>query len=159
MIEEHRQLAARVAGQAEIIDIQVFKLTAELLLQPKPGEGLRYDLQQSVKYSQPSKTLLVAEGTYELEIWQQIEADERSSLATVSLVAGALYQLPDDERSYSDEELQAFAETTGQFALYPFVRQQVYDLTGRIGLPPLVLGVLRMGLDRDEVAAAHTPND
>lgn len=155
MIEEHRQLAARVAGQAEIQDVQVFKLTAELLMHPQPNEGLSYDLQQSIKYTQPSNSTLVTEGTYELEIWQQHEAEERSNLATVSLVAGALYQLPDDEPSHSDEELQAFAETTGQFALYPFVRQQIYDLTGRIGLPPLVLGLLRIGLDRDEVAASH----
>ncbi len=159
MIEEHRQLAARVAGHAEIQDVQVFKLAAELLMQPQPGEGLNYNLQQSVKYTQPSGSTLVTEGTYELEIWQRTDADERFNLATVSLVAGALYQLPDDERSHSDEELQAFAETTGQFALYPFMRQQIYDLTGRIGLPPLVLGVLRIGLDRDEVDAAHKPGD
>lgn len=150
MIEEKRLLAARVAGQADLRDVQVFKAATELVTQPQPEAPLRYDFQQDMKYGAPDSGALVAEGTYDLTVWQE-DADGRREVAKVGLLMGALYALPEEQPDYSDEELEAFAETTGQFALYPFVRQQIHDLTARIGLPPLVLGVLRVELDSEEV--------
>lgn len=42
----------------------------------------------------------------------------------------------------TEEELTAYAATTGRFALYPYIREYVYDLTGRLALPPLTLEIL-----------------
>lgn len=150
MIEEKRLLAARVAGQADLQDVQVFKAATELLTQPSPDVPLRYDLERDMRYGTPESRALVAEGAYELTVWQE-EDDSRVDVAKVTLLIGALYGLPEDHPEYRDDELEAFAETTGQFALYPFVRQQIHDLTSRVGLPPLVLGVLRVELDGEEV--------
>ncbi len=33
------------------------------------------------------------------------------------------------------------AATTGRFALYPYIREYVYDLTGRLAPPPLTLEI------------------
>lgn len=46
------------------------------------------------------------------------------------------------ETSLGEEELTAYAATTGRFALYPYIREYVYDLTGRLALPPLTLEIL-----------------
>ena len=50
------------------------------------------------------------------------------------------------------DEMQAYAATTGQFVLHPFARQYIYDMTGRLGLPPLTVGVLRQTYDPDRDA-------
>lgn len=44
----------------------------------------------------------------------------------------------------------------GQFALHPYAREYIYDVTGRLGLPPLTVGVLTMPYD--EVGLPHHAN-
>lgn len=156
-MHQRRALAARIAGQAELRDIQLFGLHAVLEHQPIAGKEIGFELQTSLGSSLPSNSnTLVVQGDYELKTWQKTEADGRDTVATFNLQIAALYELPVDEaREYTEEEVQAFADTTGQFALYPFVRQHINDLTSRLSLPPLTLGILRFELDADEAGTAH----
>ena len=48
----------------------------------------------------------------------------------------------EDDDPFAEDELLAYANTTASFAIYPFVREYVYDVTGRLRLPALTLGVL-----------------
>lgn len=56
------------------------------------------------------------------------------------------YQLADGQTA-DDEDLQAFATVSGTFAAHPYMREFVHGLTSRMGLPPLVLDVMRSPLD------------
>ena len=49
-----------------------------------------------------------------------------------------------DDKLPNSEELNAYAISTGQYALYPYAREYISDLTMRLGLPPLTIGVLKI---------------
>lgn len=162
LVDSKRELAARVAGQAELRDIQVFKLHAELTEHPAPGVALDYNLDTDARCVTPDESnALIVEVSHDLVIRQPLtqgsesvdESElEHKEVARVELLLAALFDLPahPDGRPYIEEELRAFADTSGQFALYPYARQSITDLTTRLALPPLVLGMLKLDLDPDE---------
>jgi hypothetical protein len=162
LIDSKRELAARVAGQAELRDIQVFKLVAELIEHPAPGVALDYNLDTDPRCVTPDDTnALIVEVSYDLVVRQPLAQDgevddesgvEHKDVARIELLLAALFDLPahPDGRPYSEDEFRAFADTSGQFALYPYARQSITDLTTRLALPPLVLGMLKLDLDPDD---------
>lgn len=162
LVDSKRELAARVAGQAELRDIQVFKLVAELMEHPASGVALDYDLDTDPRCVTPDESnALIVEVSYDLLIRQPLErgdeADDQSDVenrdvARIELLLAALFDLPahPDGRPYGEDEFRAFADTSGQFALYPYARQAITDMTTRLALPPLVLGMLKLDLDPDD---------
>jgi preprotein translocase subunit SecB len=48
----------------------------------------------------------------------------------------------DGDDPIGEDELSAYGATTARFLLYPFIREYIYDITGRLALPPLTIGVL-----------------
>ena len=48
----------------------------------------------------------------------------------------------DGDTPLEEDELTAHGATTAKFLLYPFIREYIHDITGRLGLPPLTIGVL-----------------
>lgn len=53
----------------------------------------------------------------------------------------------------SESVLSAFGEEVGILAAYPYLRQNIQDLSSRIGLPALTLGLMRRG-DSSPLSAA-----
>lgn len=149
--EDLRRTAARVAGHVELRDVQTFKLSAELLRHPDATQALDYVFDTDPRYvfSTESQSLIV-ESLYTLAVRQSAEGDDEPfEVAQIEVLLGALFDLPPhrDGHEYEDGELSAFANTTGQFALYPYARQSLTDLTSRLSLPPLVLGMLKVDLE------------
>lgn len=154
-VEEDREKAGRVAGCAEMRDVRLFGVHGDLA---DPGDvgGLGYSLDVDTEYQTIGEEVahaLVVTGKYSLSVTgvSGNESQEPSEVATLSFTLAGMYSLLEqdtDPITFSDEELQAFAATTGQFALYPYAREFVASMTGRMGLPPLHLGTLRF--DRDE---------
>lgn len=73
---------------------------------------------------------------------------EGEQVAEINFNLHAIFKVqhkPDEP--FTESELNAFGQTTGQFALYPYAREPVAGLTGRMGLPPLHLGVMRLRLE------------
>ena len=71
---------------------------------------------------------------------------ESEAVATIGFKLNALFTVehePDDE-PFSES---AFGQTTGQFAHYPYARELVANATGRMGLTPLHMGVMRLHLE------------
>jgi len=151
-----------VAACVDLRDIRLWGIEAKLENVPDVGEArLSYALNADldVQHSQENSILLVL-GTYTLNVEAvppheetagAIEASdaENTPVASVNFRLNALFEVerePKDE-PFSEAELSAFGETTGQFALYPYARELVADMTGRMGLPPLHLGVMRLHLD------------
>lgn len=148
-----------------MLDLRLFAVNAVLEDMPEGG-GLSYHFDSDVKVQHmEQRGTLVVLGDYDLRVTsvddseaktplagdrdRDEEGDEDSSLATIKFQMSALFSVeePADE-PLTEDELDAFAQTTGQFALYPYARQFIYDLTGRMGLPPLHLGILRIRLDK-----------
>ena len=149
-----RRLAARVAAGAEIRDVRLFKSNLELLEFESATGELRYSVDIDAQTNfEPGADRFVLRSTYSLSI--DTVSGEGSTVARISFELAALFSL-DDEAQAADlreEEIEAFAKSTGQMALWPFAREYVFDSTGRLGLPPLAIGVFRVPLDRSDVEA------
>jgi hypothetical protein len=141
---------ARVGAFAEIRDIKIPR--AQFELQGLVGDGgvLTYDLEVSpvAQRLDGLSDAFVVQVVYQLRISNGSSSDDvtGSKVAEAEFVVAALFALdvPEDAEAVSDEELDAYAQTTGQFAMYPFAREFVYDLTRRMGLPPLTVAVTRL---------------
>ncbi|WP_212992236.1 hypothetical protein [Actinoplanes auranticolor] len=81
--------------------------------------------------------------------------DEASLIADISFEFAALFTVErrEDDSPVTDEELRAYSFTTGVFAMYPYAREYIYDTTGRVGLPPLTVGVLQLPVKRPVATA------
>ena len=160
-IAEAQLLAARLAASADIRDVRLLSTNAKINRLPGPDPRLTYRLLQEpeIEYDEDSFIVKVA---YELDIAEMDpEAhansdsdpfdDESAIIARIAFELAALFLLDmhEDDEPPSVEEMQAYAATTGQFALYPFAREYVYDVTGRLALPALTLAVLRLPARRD----------
>jgi hypothetical protein len=152
-VDEARRLAANLAARTDIRDVRLLKSSAEIMRLPVADPVLTYDIssEAAVEY-EPGNRSFVVRAIYHLSISADStstdeEASKDSAVAKIEFEHAALFVI---DRNADDpplpEELNAYAISTGQFALYPYVREYVSDVTGRLGLPPLTLGVLRMSL-------------
>ena len=80
------------------------------------------------------------------------EDEPPEDVARVALTLIAFYSLgsvgPEPD-TFTDDEFRAFAESSGVFALYPYIRESVATLTARLGLPALTLPLLKSPLIED----------
>ncbi|UPO77735.1 protein-export chaperone SecB [Arthrobacter sp. Helios] len=126
------------------------KAEAEHLGFPSADRPLNYDLDvQPTAHFSPDSHALVVSADFSLDMEQAsgIDVDdaetETRKIASLSFTLVALFDTPADA-TYEPDELDSFAGTTGIFSLYPYAREYVQDVTGRLGLPPLTLGVYRV---------------
>lgn len=147
-----QQLAARLAGITDIRDVRLMKTSAEIVNLPVDHPFLVYDLnsEAAVEY-EPGGGSFVVRGTYRLFIKSTANAtggnseESPSAVANIEFEHAALFVMDiEGNEPPRVEELNAYAVSTGQFALYPYVREYVANLTTRLGLPPLTLGVLKL---------------
>lgn len=158
-LDSARSEAARVAACVDLRDIRVFGLAADLATIPDDDSSkMSYTFHSDldVQYDK-DQSLLIVFGNYELDVTavstvaqdDDVEADDPTEVATMKFNLNALFEVertPDDD-NFTESELTAFGETTGQFALYPYARELVANITGRMGLPALHMGVMRLHLD------------
>lgn len=163
--DDVRSRGARVAGHAEIRDVKATQFHGELLQEAEPGKPLSYEDSSTITFAlSEDGGFLVVDLTWEMTI-RQAEDDPSFKVADGERIAEILVALTslytirpfDDEpdEPLSESELSAFAESSGKFALYPFVREAIHELTSRLSLPPLTLPMLKAGLtpqstDEDE---------
>jgi hypothetical protein len=161
-LERERSVAARVAGCADLHDVRLFAVGANLESPVVEGH-LSYTLSSDVTYQtlgEPSIRTIIVTGEYEVTVFESSESnedeadvdtdDETTKVADVRFTLAALFSIPELDESegpFETEEYEAFAATTGQFALYPYAREFVSDVTSRMGLPALHIGALRIELD------------
>lgn len=154
-LDEVRSLALRVAAWSEVRDVRLFKVTSQLNGLPDQAETLSYGLSSdvSVQYLEEDVGIIVT-GEYEVTIREgTVESSEdeedQNVVLELSFTMAALFgvTVPEGAEVLRPAELDAFAKTTGQFALHPYAREFVADLTGRMGLPQLHIGMLKLHLD------------
>lgn len=152
---------SRVAGHASLEDIKTFSIRAELRHEQQPGRQLTYEFEPIYRANLPQEGGLVVDGLFRLSVSQiDPEAGEAAgpgagadteALAEVVFNVSALYSLrevsEDTGGAFSDDELDAFANSSAQFVLYPYARTVVADMVTRLGLPVLTLPTLTFDIN------------
>lgn len=156
-LNELRSLAARVAASADLIDVRLFNLESTLEHVPASSGELSYSFESEVEVqeSENESAVLLVDGTYDVKLRQDADGsddgdpDGGSPIAQVKIHLAALYEIHEGESvDFTDEELDAFAKTTGLLALHPYARELISNLTSRMGLPTLHVGTVRIPLDK-----------
>ena len=144
--EELRVLAGRVAGQSNLRDIRLTSSQLELMSVPEPGAPLEDALDVSPEAQISSGTdsdphLILVNCSFDVSISREDSGDS-AQVANIRSSFTAAFTA-DSDNDFSDQELQAFANTTGVFAIYPYAREYVSDCPRRLGLPTLVLDLFK----------------
>jgi preprotein translocase subunit SecB len=157
-LAQAQQLAARLAARADIRDVRLFTTRARLVRLPEMDRHLSYHLDSDAVVEHDNGKSFIVRVKYALRI-VEANADEEMDpfedphalVAEIEFEHGALFTLHmrEEDQPARAEELKAFAVSTGQFALYPYAREYIYDVTGRLALPPLTIGVLRLPIARE----------
>lgn len=150
--EELRVQAGRIAGNANLRDLRLTQSELNLHYVPEPGAPLRVKLSISpeattTKIAEDISFIVVSAG-FEVTIDTDTESISEADLADDSPVAQIQFKLAAAfshtlTNELDETELEAFATTTGLFALYPYAREYVSDATRRLGLPTLVLDLFK----------------
>ena len=148
-----QQMAARIAAITDIRAVRLMKSCAEIVRLPVADPFLVYhlDSESAVEY-EPGSESFVVRGKYRVSISSTSSAEGKdtsqepdSAVARIEFEQAALFVMEMDAgEPPKAEELNAYAVSTGQFALHPYVREYISDLTMRLGLPPLTIGVLKI---------------
>lgn len=140
--------AFRVAARATILDVRLFKTSAKLHSIPTKDSRLVWSVHAKpfVEYSEGDDYSIIRID-FEIDIQEEQgsgdPAAESERLADLSFQFGALYSLDtkDLDSPIEPEEISAYARSGTLETLFPYAREYVHDVTMRLGLPPLVMGI------------------
>lgn len=139
-----RVRAGAIAGTSNLFDVRLAQSNVGLNRVPAPTAQLNVDVEvspsASISLDDDEAGLLLVNVEFHVRIADTAENAEPVAEVECAFVA-AFESHPDSEPS--GDELEAFAETTGLFAVYPYAREYISDVTRRMGLPALVLDLLK----------------
>lgn len=168
-VDELRKRALRVAARAEIEDVRLFEIKSNFVELPDKPAGLSYNMASDVRVEYlPEEDGLIAAGEYHVTVREaetddpdEAESDDPKTFLDLGFTMAVLFSVDvrEGDKPFTETELDAFAKTTGQFALHPYARELVADLTSRMGLPQLHIGMLKLHLDAPNESAEHAPNE
>lgn len=136
-----RRVAAAVAETAELVDVRLANVSASIEPQrsttPTPPYAIDVKLTQTVGAIEIADlpddgTPFAVQHDYVLDIESE---GERAALIECTYLAVFVHRGGSPPKR---EQLEAFGQTTGAFAIYPYVREMVHNLTSRFGLPVLM---------------------
>jgi hypothetical protein len=154
-LDAERAEAARVAAHVDLKDVRLWGLQADLESVPNEQDthlSYNFDADVQVQHHEDHPVLLVI-GNYTMAMRAvpadaEGDSDDGEEVASMSFNLNALFIVDrEPDEPFTESELNAFGKTTGQVALYPYARELVANLTGRMGLPALHMGVMRLNLD------------
>jgi hypothetical protein len=79
---------------------------------------------------------------YDAEV-EVLDRETAQPLCTATLTVVAEYDLHEPELAEDEELISDFGHRAGFVAVYPYVREYVQSATARLGLPGLVIGMVR----------------
>lgn len=147
---DRRVAAGKIAGSASLFDIRLTQSSTALHAIPASHAELDVDLKISpsaqIAPAETDSGLLLVNADFNVSIRAVTSRghgnEARDDVADIVCSFTAAFQnsLPEEP---TQAELDAFADTTGIFALYPYAREFFSDATRRMGLPVLVLDLLK----------------
>lgn len=132
--------ARELLDHSEIANVTPVNITASLVDEAPGGEpiGVRLTLEPSVTVGLGS---MANRFQYQIDLLDEAEA----TVARLDFTLQVEYEIADDYEP--DQEAAEFiARTTGLFGSYPYARELAQNLTTRLQLDPLVLGLLPRGM-------------
>lgn len=114
---------------------------------PVDGLSYRLSIDHNVDYSVGEPALILT-SVYTVTITSEqdgVEIEVADVAFTLALLVSI--EVHDGDDDLTDEEVEAYAKTTGAFAQYPYAREYLQSITARMGLPALTLPVLRLPSD------------
>jgi preprotein translocase subunit SecB len=145
--------AARVASVVHLRDIRLIELDFEL--HPIQSTGT-FDVRlgADARFHQDEDALIY---TVAFDVSAHVSTDPEAD-ALFSCHVGYLvdYEIVAIE-DVSDEAYEMFGRVSAVFSTYPYVREVVQSMTGRAGLDPLVLDVIRSPLSLIPGQTAEAP--
>jgi len=137
----------RIASRVNLIDVRLDKMTAEVLGQV--GEELTAGYSASYAALPQVGATLPIECHFEFSV-----VSGRVDVIEAAFTFRLLYEVEGDG-PIADDDLTHFASANGAYHTWPFVRETLYSLTGRMGLPPYVLPVLSFAPPRPKAPATE----
>ncbi len=134
------QSVARVAGRIDLREIRLVGIEASC--SPSQAEILEPDIsfESFAEVTQGGPLAVACTYYFKVSSGENIAAN-----ATIRYVL--IYDVMGGEDLHS-EDLKAFAEVNGNYHCWPFLRQLLFDLTSKMGFPPLTLPVFRVSNSR-----------
>ena len=161
-IQTDQVAAGRIASIAELLDVRLFESSSKLLEVVSVERPLSFEIEANPIIEHDSGSLyFILRIRYALTISsshdsaahrdneQQSESTETASeVAHINFDFGALYHfdLMEGEPEVGQEELDAYARTAGVMCIYPYAREHVNYVTQQLGLPRLVLPIIKLPL-------------
>lgn len=128
--------ASRVSRR---VDVEAIRLV-EVQLDPE-SVGISGDVLRSVEPGHDTQPY-VRDGKIEVECRYEFNFHTQDDLAfTLRLVYRVLYELKSGDPP-DENDLRHFADANGRYHTWPFVRETVVSLTGKMGYRPYVLPAL-----------------
>lgn len=118
-------------------DVRIVKTAGEA-----PPGAVRPDLTVETALDPPRMRITQGDVSLWFEHHVRLTTTAGEVVATIETGLTVDYDLAGDEPP-SEAVVGCFAETNGVFMAWPYIRQAVQDVSVRLGLAPVVLGILR----------------
>lgn len=148
---ERWQESKSVGGRVELHDVRLHTLNSSLKqFDTRPPYVADLEVEASVQ-REDGDLFFAVSAEYSLKAMAYGAAQDQNGdidpdvvAAEVTFTLLALYslsELREGQDESTDDEFEAFAESTGLMTLHPYARELIQDQTARLGLPPLTVGV------------------
>lgn len=152
-----RRVCARISARTEIRDVRFEAIQGELVGELVSGRPLSFEMKPSASQGGLDGDHFGVVAEYVVSINQAAERSEQNDeqdaeeVAAITIRIAGLFRIdldagsePFDLGAVSSEELEAYARSTGLFALHPYARQAISSLSMQLGLPVLQIPVLKI---------------
>jgi hypothetical protein len=142
-------LARPVSASVEIQSVNLAEASVKSLLDPTkpiPDDFLLHQaFRASYELADESPDTVVVQIELTFTAGKNTEGDSGSGEAILTLNAryALLYSLP-KAATFPADSLAAFAELNGTYNVWPYWREMVQTVTGRVGLAAVIVPVLRL---------------
>lgn len=141
MNENEKIQLQRVSALAKLKDIRPTEMSAAVL-SSMAGDGseIKLGLKTSWRLESMEQGFSVAV-RFDLETREE---GQEEAYARFRYSVAALYEMPESEVEYSDEDLQVYARYNSLIHLWPYMRAFVQNACGQLMIPPVVVPVYRV---------------
>lgn len=149
-LDETHQRASRIGGSANLDDIRLLGLNAQL------GDPIAVAPYVALVAIAPSMTQLHERLFLECEYHIEVKSSDETTAATIDVRYLAAYTLPNGD-DLDPADIVAFGDVTVLRAIHPYLRELVQNVGSRFGLGNVLLGLFRVPVPPPTVEAVPVP--
>ena len=150
-LDETHQRASRIGGSANLDDIRLLGLNAQL------GDPMAVAPYVAHVAIAPSMTQLHERLFFECEYHIEVKSSDETTAATIDVRYLAAYTLPNGD-DLDPADVVAFGDVTVLRAIHPYLRELVQNVGSRLGLGNVLLGLFRVPVPPPTVETAPVPS-